>query len=284
MLNDDMEYEDDCKHLEKKNVAGQDVCIDCGLIFQTLCKDPEWRYYGIDDNRYSKNPSRCHFNKQDNNDRSLLSDIASFDFPDNIKSQANEIYQYHLKQSNKKIYRNKSRKGLIFACVSLAYEIFGMPRNPDILYHTLNIKKKDASCGKKELTRTCFKKYIFPMLVSKKPVTVYSLIPEFLKLLNFPNIDSFLLNVRSVICSLFWDLDTLVLGLACKNIDYPANINKPVARKMLDYYFKNLYNPDTPVHPYDPFPKPEVFYQRSNNLLKLCFKQSIAEASSITAY
>ena len=69
-VDDDVESNDsendECEHLSKKVVSGQEVCNDCGKVFPSLSKEQEWRYYGQDDNRYTENPSRCHFSNKIN--------------------------------------------------------------------------------------------------------------------------------------------------------------------------------------------------------------------------
>ena len=175
------EEEEECTHTKKKIVAGQETCIDCGMTFQTLSKEHEWRYYGNEDNHHKDNPSRCHINKQEKDDKSILGDIAPYDFPEIIKAKANEIYQHHLSCSKKQIYRNDSRRGIIFECLFLSFLWNGQPKNPDLLYKLLNIKKKVASCGIKEIHLTCFVKYIYPIM-NNRNITVFTLLPEFLKL------------------------------------------------------------------------------------------------------
>ena len=140
----------------------------------------------------------------------------------------------------------------------------------------LNIKKKEASCGKKEIERTCFHKYIYHLL-SYGDITVYNLIPEFLKILDFSHKVELLENIRKTINSLYWDLETLKLSLDCKNIDYPADITKLSAKYMIEYYFANIYNPNSPdIHPADPIPTPTIYGVRDSKLLRKSFKQSIA--------
>lgn len=275
-IESDDDDEDECQHAIKTNIKGQDTCMDCGKVFLSLSKEQEWRYYGNEDTRYSSNPSRCHISKQEKHDKTIIGDIAMYNFPDIIKSKADEIYQHHLNESSKKIYRNDSRKGIILACLSLACEISGHPRNPDILCKLLNIKKKQASCGKKEIERTCFKKYIYPTL-NYGNTTIFKLIPEFLTSIDFVEKDALLDSIRDTISTCYWNLDTLKMGLDCKDIDYPPNITKANAKYMIEYYFTNIYNPQTTIpHPQDPFPKIQDYKLRESKLLKRSFKQSIA--------
>ena len=275
----------ECQHVDTKNVNGQITCLDCGIILGGLNTNPEWRYYYQEDNRHDSNPSRCHLRKSNTDDveKSILSDIIAFDFPDIIKVKSDEIYQYHILNSDKKTYRNKCRKGLVFAVVSLALELNNNIVNPDLLCKKLGIKKKEASSGKKEIERTCFKKYIYNNALNFKNIQIYDLIPDFLKILNFEKYTSeanvLLLNIKNYLKELYWSMEQLKLALDCKNIDYSPypTLNKEQSMYLLNEYFLHYKDIDTePVHPLDPFPTVTDFKLKESALFKTSFKQSIA--------
>ena len=150
-----------CKHEQKENVNGQEICVDCGLHLGDLIdEDQEWRYYGNGDNKNSSDPSRVQFRK--NPDKGIRKDLEKLLIPSQI---ANLADQYYFEVTNGDIKRGNLRKGIMFACVFEACKALDKPQTPDQLQKLFCIEKKDMSQG---LTYFAFgrpkseKKYITP--------------------------------------------------------------------------------------------------------------------------
>ena len=55
---------DECIHENiYKSSNGLHICKDCCIEIEILDYEPEWRFYGISDNRSFKDPSRCQKGK-----------------------------------------------------------------------------------------------------------------------------------------------------------------------------------------------------------------------------
>ena len=50
-----------CEHKVVMDSGDFQVCTDCGETKEIFSYDPEWRYYGVQDNRATKDPSRCKY-------------------------------------------------------------------------------------------------------------------------------------------------------------------------------------------------------------------------------
>jgi transcription initiation factor TFIIB len=82
MASDPDEYNDLCELCDKNSIIEKDgfmVCISCGIAFEMIMDDTqEWRWYGVDDNKFS-DPTRCGMPTNDLLPLSSLgSSVASF--------------------------------------------------------------------------------------------------------------------------------------------------------------------------------------------------------------
>lgn len=135
-----------CKHTQsicdnKNNI----VCDTCGLQLNKNISFEKDRYYGSNDCKFKKDPTRCSFRKETSS-KGLLPDCERFNLPKAILLDANMIYE-HLSQNN--IYRGKKRKGIIFACIYQAYKMNDQPKSCENLIKLLNIEQNTALRGLK---------------------------------------------------------------------------------------------------------------------------------------
>jgi transcription initiation factor TFIIIB Brf1 subunit/transcription initiation factor TFIIB len=73
--------------------------------------------------------------------RTLVHDLKSLDFPDDIKKTANQIFM----SMNCPTKRSKKRKLLLFFCIYSAYMELGIPQIPNIIAKKVNISSSEVS-------------------------------------------------------------------------------------------------------------------------------------------
>lgn len=106
-----------CPHKETIIVNNTEVCEICGEVIQNEFYDnKDWKFYGTTEQKFSKDPMRTHKRKSDQ--RSILKDVESMDFPESVVKSANKKYQKIIK---KNIYRGANRKAIIIVCLHYAY-------------------------------------------------------------------------------------------------------------------------------------------------------------------
>jgi len=137
-----------CLHPASIVENGVMLCMDCGNeITRIVSTDKDWRYYGLNDARHNTDPTRVQARKND--ERTIFKDVEAMQFGDTIVSLANKLYG---DITAGQIKRGKSRKGLIFACVYMAYKMAGRPRPPESLIPAFSISKKDGLKGIQEIS------------------------------------------------------------------------------------------------------------------------------------
>lgn len=123
-------------------------CINCGKeINMNISYNKEWRYYGSSDTRHNSDPNRCQTRKIE--DRTIYKDVENMGFSDKIISMANNIYE---EVTNKKIFRGKSRKAIVFACIFHAYKLEGNPQSCENLINVFNLDRKIGLKGLKHVS------------------------------------------------------------------------------------------------------------------------------------
>jgi transcription initiation factor TFIIIB Brf1 subunit/transcription initiation factor TFIIB len=73
--------------------------------------------------------------------RTLIQDLKSLDFPDDIKKTANQIFM----SMNCPTKRSKKRKLLLFFCIYSAYMELGIPQIPNVIAKKVNISPSEVS-------------------------------------------------------------------------------------------------------------------------------------------
>jgi transcription initiation factor TFIIIB Brf1 subunit/transcription initiation factor TFIIB len=197
------------------------VCIKCGYENESIIDyNPEWRYYGTDDNKRSSDPNRCcmtgnsmipdtslstivlgkgfevyrklnSWNGLSYKQRSLigiLNKIASKANIDNVpQSIIDSTMNMYKIISQDYIKRGASRESLIAACFFNALRDQGMIRSTDEIAKLFDIQSKKLSKGCNEFTELMFsknKEYVKNM----KPIESKDLIERFLKILDIEEI------------------------------------------------------------------------------------------------
>ncbi len=158
-----------CFHKNISNIDGSSICDECGLKIDESLLYNENIYYGVDDTRYNKNPSRHH--KRKDEERSLYSDLEPLEFPQFIIEKANDYYKTIIKD---KIYRAKNRLSIVFACTFYAYIDCEEPQSANELAKKFNLNKKGISSGLKSFAN------IFRNRPNKKHIQPLDLIPKLL--------------------------------------------------------------------------------------------------------
>ena len=146
-----------CEHKNIDMTFGNYICFDCGEeLSKVLSTDKEWRFYGGGDDLCG-NQNRCQIRKVD--ERIITKDLEGHSFPDDIILKANEIYvdvtskkiisEEGEEIETYKIYRGKSRKAIVFACIFNAYKILEKPVSWENLAKSFKLSRKDCLTGLK---------------------------------------------------------------------------------------------------------------------------------------
>lgn len=135
----------ECVHentIEENSIT---LCIQCGEeLDKNIDNNKEWRYYGTNDNRHSRDPTRVIQRRTD--ERSIYKDVENMDFSEKVVNYANKLY---LQVSKGQIFRGNSRKSLVFACIFHAYKMIGQPQTHESLIKVFNLTRKTGLKGLK---------------------------------------------------------------------------------------------------------------------------------------
>lgn len=130
-----------CEHFDLINENGMIVCNDCGQEIKKVTNNiKEWRYFNSSDKK--NDPNRVQVRKIE--ERSIFKDVENLGFSEKIIMKANNIYQ---DVTSGQIFRGKSRKAIVFACIFHAYKINNIPQTPEQLIDLFKIDRKDALKG-----------------------------------------------------------------------------------------------------------------------------------------
>jgi len=136
-----------CDHSEVIDDNGNLTCVNCGEeIKRNIIHEKEWRYYGLSDNRRSGDPNRVQARKIE--DKSIFKDVETMGFSNKIISDANDLYTMVTRGH---IYRGKTRKAIIFACIFQAYKTNGNPQPYSQLIDIFALTKKAGLGGIKHV-------------------------------------------------------------------------------------------------------------------------------------
>ena len=134
-----------CVHAHVLLEGSHKICENCGaLMNKELSFEKDWRFYGMNDTRHHYDPNRCHGRKVE--DITIYKDVEYLGFSEKIVLHANRIYE---EVTEKKIYRGKSRRGIIFACIFHAYKLNETPQSCESLLQVFGIERKVALQGLK---------------------------------------------------------------------------------------------------------------------------------------
>lgn len=168
------EINKDCKHNNTIQDKGAVICTDCGFQKKDHIKlTKEWCYYGSNDTRHSSDPNRCHRRK--NNIKTIQKDVINMGFSEQIVNIANRLYE---KVTKGQIYRGKSRKSIILACIFHAYGTTGNPQLLKTLTKVFNLDRKTSLKGMHKVSLK------LPELASNTYIKLENIIKYLLETLN----------------------------------------------------------------------------------------------------
>ena len=205
----------ECQHLTINNMDGSSVCTNCGLKLDESLLHNENRYYGVDDTRFSKNPSRHH--KRKDEERNLYADLQPLGFPLFIIEKSNDYYKEIIKD---KIYRAKNRLSIVFACTFNAYIDYGEPQAAGELAKHFNLDKKGISNGLKAFSN------VFRNRPNKKYIQPLDLIPGLLSDLGISD------------PTFYEDITKIYQFVEARSQSIKTSIPQSVAAGLVYYYLK----------------------------------------------
>lgn len=134
-----------CSHSE----IDERICMLCGCEVEVLDFRPEWTFYGVFDNKLTKDPARCYMvAKSKSNLDKIFSDykLGSF-FTDKIKLQTLERYK---EIAGDGTYRGITKRSIVAACLLYVLRENGDHRTSEEIRTLLVLDKKDMSKGRKK--------------------------------------------------------------------------------------------------------------------------------------
>ncbi len=148
-LENDLDSVENCEHKNiRKDDRGVQICTDCRNEIDVLDHSQEWRYFGSNDNRSFKDPSRCHSQRKKSK-KGIKStfDSASIEIPPALVEVVQEKYNRVLEITGKKVLRGNGRTAIILACMLYTYCSMGESRTACYFWTTYHIKQKEMSDG-----------------------------------------------------------------------------------------------------------------------------------------
>lgn len=131
----------DCMHKNMDQIDGNVYCADCGEEINELSYEKDWRYYGTNDSKGCKDPSRCHQRKVSS--KNLFAYTEGKPFEQCIVTNANEKY-IKIKDETR---RGKNNKAVITACIYSAYLDEKEPKTIIEIGKIFGINKKNIAHG-----------------------------------------------------------------------------------------------------------------------------------------
>ena len=204
---------------------GQVLCSKCGMIITNILSNPEWRYYGSNDNK-SGDPTRCgmpvnqllpesslgstistkynkdmqkmkkyqSWNGMPYKERSMwkvFTEIARICKENNLLPIISETAKSLYKEvSSLKISRGKNRHGIIAACVFYACKECKVPRSANEIADYFSIKPSIITKGCKQFNEVMRKSKSNKMRVlDSSSITLYDFIDRFCNKLDLSQED-----------------------------------------------------------------------------------------------
>ena len=134
------EINEKCKHLDTIQKKHKTICTVCGKVTIETGKDnKEWMNHGMS---YHGKNSRVHVRKM--KEKSIYKDVKDFNFDKEIVQIANDTYNNITKD---KIFRGRSRKSIIYACITYAYRMKNLKMNKQKVLQLFQINKKSGLGG-----------------------------------------------------------------------------------------------------------------------------------------
>lgn len=135
-----------CPHESYFKDNGFCICKSCGCEVNVLDYEPERRWYGVTDNRSSKDPSRCHKSKEPvkGSIDKVFVDAKLTDLAGSVKKKTEQRYKDIVKGET---VRGKGRKARVAACLLYVLRDEGDIRTSDDIRHMFCLSKQEMSEG-----------------------------------------------------------------------------------------------------------------------------------------
>ena len=137
----------ECEHKNSfETDDGVNVCKDCGCEITIIDFQPEWRYYGVSDNRITKDPSRCHRSKESTRGGidKVFQDVKLGHLPLAIRRRAEQKYK---KIVGDDTVRGRGRKAIVAACLLYTFRDEGDIRTSDEIRSLFGLTKQEMADG-----------------------------------------------------------------------------------------------------------------------------------------
>lgn len=164
-----------CCHNNVIKESGIMICEDCGIeLYEEISHEQDWRYYGDQDSRNNKDPSRCQFRKSP--EKGIKKELEKLEFPPDICEKSDDLY---MQVTKGEIKRSELRKGIMFATVFESYRILNKPKTPEELSKKFGLDRKGASRGITYFRLRCPREYF-----DNEDISAKHFIPKVMKKLD----------------------------------------------------------------------------------------------------
>jgi len=134
---------DICNHGNTTKEKGRIICEDCGIeLYQEISYEQDWRYFGDQDSRNNKDPSRCQYRKTP--EKGIKKELERLGFPPDICELSDKLY---MTVTNGEIKRSELRRGIMFSVVYESYRMKCKPKTPEELQDIFGLDSKSISQG-----------------------------------------------------------------------------------------------------------------------------------------
>ena len=132
-----------CNHGTTSREKGRIICDDCGIeLYQEISYEQDWRYFGDQDSRNTKDPGRCQYRKTP--EKGIKKELEKLGFPPDICELSDKLYMTVTKGE---IKRSELRKGIMFSVVYESYRMKNKPKTPEELQEIFGLDSKSISQG-----------------------------------------------------------------------------------------------------------------------------------------
>ena len=132
-----------CEHKVVMDSGDFQVCTECGDTKEIFSYDPEWRYYGVQDNRSSKDPSRCKYSSNTSS-RTIKKALEIRKISDAMVESTIKKYETVV---GKKTMRGEKRNGIIAICLWVSLREIGDFRTVTEVGALFDLERKNLYKG-----------------------------------------------------------------------------------------------------------------------------------------
>lgn len=132
-----------CEHKVVMDSGDFQVCTECGETKEVFSYDPEWRYYGVQDNRSSKDPSRCKYSSNTAS-RTIKKALEVRKISEAMVESTIKKYETVV---GKKTMRGEKRNGIIAICLWVSLREIGDFRTVTEVGALFDLERKNLYKG-----------------------------------------------------------------------------------------------------------------------------------------